>query len=399
MSKVKKPEQFCSICNSKIPCNVKQTICTLCRTFFKYGYLETEILRKVQEQKEINDRTLKFSSIIVEINPTYHKFWLERGYSVEESNYKIKTKKKSCIEYWIDRGYSNEDAILIVNKHITDKVKENKEYWLNRNYSIEDAEKEVIKQKKWRSEFSTNKFEKSNNVLRKEHWLNLGYNETEAIEQIKLQQYNRFKHLSKDDYSKASIKASITLRKDKNKFEETKNKLSIANKKNIYVSPVFKEYWIKQGYSIEEARKKVLDTKYISRDGTSLSSKVEVKCLDELGKYLNLKLEYSKFRYIDNQYFCFDAKYNNFIIEFNGTNPHLDERFHNESSQTPWGESFSFKKEKDNNKINKTLSKYNVIIIWEYDYLNNKDKVFNEIKKFINNETSKKGKYWDSTSI
>ena len=38
------------------------------------------------------------------------KYWLEKGYSEEDANIKIKEQRKNSIYYWIKRGYSEEEA-------------------------------------------------------------------------------------------------------------------------------------------------------------------------------------------------------------------------------------------------------------------------------------------------
>ena len=56
----------------------------------------------------------------------------------------------------------------------------------------------------------------------------------------------------------------------------------------------------------------------------------------------------------------------------------MDPRFFDNSMKNPRGVSFDEVKKHDLIKINAYKSKqYNIIVIWEYDYLNNKEKLFN----------------------
>lgn len=59
-------------------------------------------------------------------------------------------------------------------------------------------------------------------------------------------------------------------------------------------------------------------------------------------------------------------------------------------------------KTRDKKKINDYSSKYRTIIVWEYDYNNKKEIVFDFIKKIINgelNENKDNKTYWETKSI
>ena len=398
--KIIRDEWICPICNQKYIISInKRKECKICNKFLNSGYKESEILRKISEYTEINKRTELFKDNITTNNPTFKKFWLDRGYSFEEVKKQTKINSKVSIEYWIDRGYSLEEAKIYRDEQLNHAIKERIEYWLNKGFSLEEATLKQNEQIQWRANFNRKNFKYKNNILRKEYWIERGYNEDEAIINIKKEQKRRFSHLTHKDYSNAAIKRSENLKLNDKKYKEYLNTLSISNNDNIFKSPIFKEFWVNKGFSEEESKRKVRDIKFINQDGNRLSSKIEIKCIKELEKYLNIKIETGKFRYIENKYFCYDGKYKNFIIEFNGTHFHLDERFYNVDDKTPYGKLFEQKHNEDQEKINKTLTKYNVIIIWEHDYLNKKEIIFNNIKQFIKNENNKKGKYWNSASI
>lgn len=79
----------------------------------------------------------------------------------------------------------------------------------------------------------------------------------------------------------------------------------------------------------------------------------------------------------------------------------MDDRFFSENDINPRGTKFNDVKQKDNTKIEAYLSKkYNIIVVWEYDFLNHKNELFLKIKEIIDNEKStKKGSYWNSASV
>lgn len=79
----------------------------------------------------------------------------------------------------------------------------------------------------------------------------------------------------------------------------------------------------------------------------------------------------------------------------------MDKRFYTKHDKNPKNVDFVTVWKNNNEKIEAYQSKkYNTIIVWEYDYLNNKEKLFNCIKEIINNEKSnKEGSYWDSASV
>lgn len=91
-------------------------------------------------------------------SPFGKEFWLDKGYSVEEAEYKRNSIRPIKKEYWLERGYSEQDAIEKAeqtkrnnNKKGAQKVGEKpkdffrqrsprcKEYWLNKGYSEEES--------------------------------------------------------------------------------------------------------------------------------------------------------------------------------------------------------------------------------------------------------------------
>jgi len=90
--------------------------------------------------------------------------------------------------------------------------------------------------------------------------------------------------------------------------------------------------------------------------------------------------------YRDNKkYYIFDINLNNKIIEYNGDFWHANPTIYNESfinkrlkktAQEIW--------DKDQNKIQFAKDQgYNVLVVWEHDFKNNKQKVIDECITFL----------------
>lgn len=184
------------------------------------------------------------------------------------------------------------------------------------------------------------------------------------------------------------------------KIADQKIKSTLLSK-NMTHSPIFINYWLARGCNEQQARLKVIETKYLKEDRRVplyYVSKIQRQFLCELEEFLGITLEKSKYVNINSHVYCVDSKYKNYIIQFNGTRPHLDNRFYDKTSKTPWGKTFLAKKKEDKEKIKNLSSKYIVIIIWEYDYNNYHQLVFNKIREIIN-ENNPKNKYWSSASF
>lgn len=131
--------------------------------WIKQGFDNEEAQRELDKHKEsVNKKTQskrkhKNSPMVVatwlqKINPDTGKFYTE-----EEAKYKIKTFRKSNLEYWLSRGCSHEEAELKRSEfqksaskrgHETIKDKSwlrptNVDYWLNKGFSIEEANQKV----------------------------------------------------------------------------------------------------------------------------------------------------------------------------------------------------------------------------------------------------------------
>lgn len=336
-------------------------------------------------------------------NPTHRQYWLERGYSEDEAISEVKARKKISPEYWLKRGYSIEEALSNSKKYSRETNKSYLEYWLKRGFGEESANYEMIKFKEKLASIVSNRTDEEKrrfNPLCKEYWTHRGFKDDEEIK--KLIQNQQRKHF---DYEK-TIKKSSETKKEKWKTL-TKEEKSIYNRKKFSAmyerhkkkehSPIFINFWLKRGFTEEEAKIKVRETKFVYNNNT-ISSKIENQCFSELEVFLDIKFDSTHFLSFPKNNYLPDRKYKDFLFEFNGTYVHLDNRFYDETSLNPFGVSFNERKDRDDKKIKQYLIKYNVIVIWEYDFKNHKQELFNLIKNFID-ENCQNRRLWESSSI
>ena len=333
-------------------------------------------------------------------NPTTMQYWIAKGYSEEEAKLQISRKKKVSVNYWMAKGYSEKEATEKAHYEAIIRTKANKEYWLAKGYS-EEVAIQLAKDNGNHFEAAHAVFTKKQNWFCKEYWIAKGYSEEVAIQLAKDANRNTTKNISYETRLDAYKKG----RKNITDYDKKKTAKKISNalrkKKNTH-SPIFKEYWIVKGYSEEDAKKQASITRMSSNGSLALASKIETRFFDELENYLKtVKFIRQKWERINNVNYCQDGRYKNIVIEFNGTNFHMDERFFNKDDLNPMGATFIEVKQKDANKVNAYLSKkYNIIEVWEYDFLNYKNELFLKIKEVIDDEkNSKTGSYWSSAGI
>lgn len=379
--------------------------CDLCESDFK-GILKTWKFKEIHKcprclrieasksaaKRNINnkDRTN---------NPTYKEYWISKGYSIEAASIEIKKRRRDSYHYWIAKGYLEHDAKNKARAYALSKNPLCKEYWIAKGYSEYDANK-LADDKVKSSNIYNQVFKRNNNILCKEYWIDRGYSEHDANIEIKKIQYARHKKI---DYDLIGKKNSLFYKSDIGKSVVKKMKKKVSDKlksKNKTHSPIFVEYWLAKGYSEEDAKNEVKNVKFNNTKKLSNSSKIENKFFDELHNNINLVFNRQNYITIDGVVLCPDGKYEDIIIEFNGTSVHLDKRFYNETSMDPWGRDYTTVWDKNVLKEKLYIKKnYFYIVVWENDYKKHKIELFNVIKEKIKNADSFKGTVWDSSSV
>jgi len=300
-----------------------------------------------------------------------------------------KTRATGTYEFLMYKyNLSKEDAIKMMNDRA-----------INRGIKIKDG-----LQKKFND---NDNFFKEKSHQTKEYWIKRGYNEKDAIKKVK------------EIFHKIHNKT----------WEKRRNNPELYQ--NINTTQI--GYWLKKGYSEEESKLKIierqktfsLDTcinKYGEEKGLEIynlrqknwSEKIEKKykngefqkfrsepfsydelklieiIVDKLNIRDNIHVHYGKnqfFRFFPDlkRTFSYDFVYNYKIIEFNGDYWHCNPKKYNSNYFHTYLQKFAYEIW-ENEKIKLDSIKklgYEVLIIWECDYKQNKQKVIQECIDFI----------------
>ena len=312
----------------------------------------------------------------------YIEYWIKNNpdKSLQECEYLHKQYTKStnyqCIEYYI-RKYPDKSLQECEElKNIAIKKAQEKQLYkkqgqnnpcskTNRDelkrkqgspYSIEFykkryPDKSIAELFEIRQNFiNKRKYLPENNPTTIEYYINKGYNQDEA----KILRRNR--------------QRTFTLEKCIEKYGESEGK------------KVFKERQIKW---VEKLQKSFLE-----KGTNNCSSSIkEIELVKELCKRLNIEIP-KKQKYItfENKHYAFDFEFNKKVIEYNGDYWHCNPQIYEKSfihrtkkisAEEIWKE--------DENKIKaaKALG-YEVLVIWESEYLLNKEYVIDKCINFIN---------------
>ena len=189
--KLEKIKWQCQICftNYEFSKNRKKKKCKICKKYLEVGYKESEIFRRIIEDKDVYKKTILYNA--KEKNPTFRRFWEERKYNKDKIDFELKKRNKGSIEYWIDRGYSKEESIKKVEDYFNHSVRERSQYWRLKGFSNKNSIKYAKKASKNRGLFIKNNYKHENNILRPEFWIKRGYSEEGAEQQIKNEQKRR----------------------------------------------------------------------------------------------------------------------------------------------------------------------------------------------------------------
>lgn len=312
---------------------------------------------------------------------------IKNYFNLSSSNLSIRT-----IGYWELRGWSKEDAKIKVKIYNKDKPKRlspfSYKFWLskinpktNKFYSMDEA------------------IYKANSIrpIKKEYWMNLNYSEEEAQVLAKKQ-------------------------KDKNNKKGALGSINRQHKNIRKQSHRCKEYWMFRGYTEEESINKIKKLqanfslskcieKYGDKSGHEIWSNRQIKWLNSLkssGIYsgyskiskelfdsLSKEFPNEKFFYADNEQivktdklsisvdFLFEKESK--IIEFNGDYWHANPKKYNKNSKMKGGVLAETIWEFDKTRNDELLkSGYEVLIIWESDYRNNKKGTIKKCINFLN---------------
>jgi very-short-patch-repair endonuclease len=287
-------------------------------------------------------------------------------HKLSEYDYKAMCSKNK--EYWLKKGYSENESIL--------KCKE----------QVLHMQQAYTKKKKEHPELYKNK---NNTTLG--YWLDKGFNEEEAKSKLKDRQTT---------FSLEKCIQKYGEKEGKLKFEERQEKWQ----NNLKTKPIeeIKRINKLKGITLENMIRKWGEiegtekynnwlTKYTRHTFYSnVSQELFYKLLENIQDKENVKFathNKEKITKYNNKIYSYDFCYKNKIIEFNGDLLHANPEIYKEiDCPNPYNKDITAKQiwEYDELKNNVILNKgYKLLIIWEKDYNENKEKIINECLKFL----------------
>lgn len=291
------------------------------------------------------------------------------------------------VEYWLKKGYSEDESIKMVSKVKKENSCWNKEFWVvKKGYTEEQA---ILKVKEVQQR-NSKKQDKTNikNVYDTQTWVDKGYTEKDAkdkvnilknkcniyanlskekIDSIKENRKNTYYSKPKEEIEKINKSRGRTTGELVEKFGEDYTNTILNNRGKGRRNSLFRRY--------SKISKELFDSVSSKIDDNLLYAENEkwVRCDKNKGYYIDLILENS-----------------NRIIEFNGDFYHANPLIYEKNSiirmsktKTPTAKEIW---DNDAVKLN-NLKKlgYDILIIWESEYLSNKEdiisKCINHIKK------------------
>ena len=368
---------------------------------------EIDILKKINNLKQITIRN--------------EDYWLIRGWSIEDTLLKIKIIKKNWkapdiksnilrIDYWLDLGYNEIEAkneISIIQKNRSNKGIEKR----NKNINYK-SKLSPFKEDYWIKKGITDKNEikfkiNSQRKLNIEYWLNKGFNENESKMKVsEYQKENNNKRTAKWLNDKNSVKykkqynTNIEFYLNKNyTLEESVNILKDRQSTFTLEKCIIKN-GLEEGTKIFNNRQKNW-VKKMFNETTCMStgrSLISDKFIEKLIISINNNSITENFSYGKNERFIYDNLeekanrydlcYNKKIIEFNGDFWHSNPKIYDAE------DIHKIKKIKCSDVWKKDLRKiesakehdYEILVIWESEFINNEIEIINKCKKFLINE-------------
>lgn len=255
---------------------------------------------------------------------------------------KISYKYKNDLEY-VKRVNENRSSIW------------DYKYWMNMGYSETEAKQKVSELQSKNSK--KRDYTKSPSVLSISYWLKLGKTELEAKQEISKIQ------------SKLSVKSSKF--KGKKHSKESKEKISASLRKHIENTGISE--WASHFHTSDKNK----SLSYRSKSEIEIFNYVESNISDDVMANV----------YVES--YNVDILLNNKIIEYFGDYWHCHKNLFEDSDIHPHTQKEVKEiREYDEIRIQQLLkSGYEVMIIWECEYNEDKEMVFDKIKKFLSNDS------------
>lgn len=317
--------------------------------------------------------------------------WMNKGMTEKEAIEKVQDLKdrtnRLCVNFWIRKGFSESEAkvkISEIQRNNSLKVNRKKvpyetriSYWLDKGYDLESAK---IKLKERQTTFTLEKCIKK-------------YGEIKGTEVYNDRQ-KRWQKTLKDNNDMIEINKKKGLTKQKFIEKYGEEKYEIYRKLKGYSSS--KEGYIKK-YGIEKYIERINNLKILLRNnGFNKHSKISIELFLSIEKEIGEECFYGENEkiiqfYNDEKYFCFyvDFMYKNKIIEFYGDYFHANPKLYKFNKII--GSKYKFntaEKIWERDKLREELiinRGYDILIIWEKDYKDNKEEIKNKCIKWIKN--------------
>jgi hypothetical protein len=322
----------------------------------------------------------------IESSSNKDKYWLDRGWSIEETKKLKSSKYGTCsLDYYKSKGYTEEKSKSLLQE---------------RTKLISDQANQTKKEK---SERDPNFSKMGGYGIDK--WLLLGYSEKEAKQKYKDAKSSRFEkiqefHKENPNFYRGKRKGQIEYWTSKGFSEEEAKDLIKESQSTFTLQKCIEKYGNIEGRKRFEERQNKwslkLESKYKNGEfskvpknlNSSRYSKSAKNLFDRLlfhipeAKCFNNELEMIK----NGSRFYFDFAYTKKIIEFNGDYWHCNPSIYKEDYYHKRLKMTALEKRKiDEDKIKLAESHgYEVLVIWESDYKENPEHIINKCLNFLN---------------
>lgn len=365
----------------------EQPKCKLCGSELSFAIKnngELQILKCKNENCESNK------------NKTKKKYAIYPDEILKIIKEKDRHTKKSCIEYWLDKGYSKEDAlkqISIFQKHVSECVK-------NRRHINKEHIKNLYGQEK------SEQFFKERSIWCEEFWVKRGYTldeSKEKIEQYQKENAQKFlKKVTKEDLKRKSPKCvEYWIKRGYSESEAVR--IISDSQKTFSLQKCIEKYGEEKGYEKWEERQKKWQQSlhengfhqfYYSNISQDLFEKIEKEYTEKDKEYLFYGKKNKEYSMVNNKgtYYRFDFcdLKRKKVIEFNGDIYHGNPKIFKPSDKpNPFHKDKTCEDLWEEDKIKRQTIENNdfqELIVWENDYRENPDKVFNICLNFLLNE-------------
>ena len=342
----------------------------------KKGYSKEEALNYINQQKEIRKNNGKK-------NKGKNKQYYIDKLGKEEYYNKLKKRNYLCIEYWINKGYTKEEGLKEISKiqknnshkvkhyglitkeyykkrgiqdidlFMKEKSKFCIEYYLKRGYTKEEGLKEISKIQK----SNANKVKKHISNKQVQYWVNKGYSILESKEII------------------SKLQSTFSKEKCIEKYGEIEGLKIFKERQRKWQETLTNNHTIKCGYSkISQELFKSLLRLYKPKERINIFYATKNK----------------EFNIYDNNNYLYDFVdiKNKKIIEFQGDLYHANPKLYtNENYIHPYDINIKaidiWNKDLEKKKIAEKYG-FEVLYIWEFDYINDKENQLNICKQFLN---------------